>query len=905
MIAKSHRWQKTAIAAAAIALLGLSATGAMALSLGRITVLSALGEPLRAEIDIPDINAEEAASLKAAVAAPDAFTAAGLEYNPAMSSVQTSLQRRADGRAFIRLSSERPINDPFVDMILETSWSSGRIVRDYTMLFDPPVTRKAAPAPTLAQTTPAAASTASASPAKSTASTSAPAPAPAVEPVRSGKASKPAKAAASDKAPADRTHIEKPKTEAAAPAEGADHVVVKSGDTANKIATRAKPTGVSLDQMLVAMLRANPNVFIKENLNRIRSGAVMSIPTTEQAQAIPAAEANQTVLAHSKDFNEFRRNLASNAPDAGVGAAARKASGTVEAKVDDKKPAAATPDKLTLSKGALQSKAHEEKIAKERTQKEAAARAAEIAKNTAELEKIRASSAAAAAAASKAPAATASQTPAAPAATPAVAVTAQMAPVATPVSAASAPLAMESASSAASAPVEAASTPVEAASVPTATASEPVHQAESPPVLTLPEPSLMDDLMDNLWLPAGAGGLIALFGGFAFWRMRQRKKNASQMDSSFLESRLQPDSFFGASGGQRVDTNSEAASAGSSMVYSASQLDAADDVDPVAEADVYLAYGRDLQAEEILKEAARTNPGRLAIHTKLLEIFAKRRDTKSYETTATQAFKLTGDGNPDWIRICGVGLDLDPNNPLYQPGGTPQAGDAHASESESDNSAFGNSTIPVMHPSSMGQPAASADLDLDLDFSLDEEPASAISDVTGGTFASAIPEPVRAPEADPHGALDMEFDIAEEAPVTGHDPEPIALIDVPEPVVDNALSMDGVSLSLDEPSPAPSFDPTDTLPIEASAPAPAHNDLGMMEFDMGSLSLDLETPTAEHAAEAPAMATADPLETKLALAEEFVSIGDDDGARALIEEVISEASGEVRAKAQRALANLS
>ena len=889
MIAKSHRWQKTAIAAAAVALFGLSATGAMALSLGRITVLSALGEPLRAEIDVPDINAEEAASLKATIAAPDAFTAAGLEYNPAMSSVQTSLQRRADGRAFIRLSSERPINEPFVDMILETSWSSGRIVRDYTMLFDPPVARKTAPTPTLAQTSPAvAAPAASASPAKAAASTPTPAPA-VVEPARSTKTTKPAKSAsvAAEKS-AEKAPVEKPKSEApASPADGADRVTVKSGDTASKIATRAKPAGVSLDQMLVALLRTNPDAFIKENINRVRTGAVMSIPSAEQARAVPAAEASQTVLAHSKDFNEFRRNLANNAPAAAVGTAARKASGTVEAKVDDKKPAATTPDKLTLSKGAIQSKANEEKIAKERAQKETAARAAEIAKNTAELEKIRTASAAAAAAAAKVPAATASKAPAPPA-VPAIAAATPEAPATPPTPAASTAALVASA-----APAAAASAAAEVASAPAVAASEPVKHTEVPPTIALTEPTLMDDLMDNLWLPAGAGGLLAILGGFAFWRVRQRKKNASQMDSSFLESRLQPDSFFGASGGQRVDTNSESGNAtGSSMVYSASQLDAADDVDPVAEADVYLAYGRDLQAEEILKEAARTNPGRLAIHTKLLEIFAKRRDAKSYETSATQAFKLTGDGNPDWARICNVGLDLDPSNPLYQPGGAPADGTGHGAEAE--GSAFGNSTIPVMPTASVDQPASGTDLDLDLDFSIDEEPASAISDVTGGTFAPAAPEPVSAPDANAHGALDMDFDLSEEAPAPTPEPAPIASEDVP----DISLSMDGVSLSLDEPAPAPSVD----APV---SPAPAANDLGMMEFDMGSLSLDLDTPAAEKPAEAPAMATADPLETKLALAEEFVSIGDDDGARALIEEVISEATGEVRAKAQRALANLS
>ena len=149
------------MAAAVAAVFGLMSSNAAALSLGRMTVQSALGEPLRAEIDVPDINADEASSLKAAVALPEAFRAAGLEYNPAMSSLQATLQRRADGRAYIRLSSDRPINDPFVDMILEASWSSGRIVRDYTMLFDPPTLKSAAPAatPTQAQV-PASPSTA-------------------------------------------------------------------------------------------------------------------------------------------------------------------------------------------------------------------------------------------------------------------------------------------------------------------------------------------------------------------------------------------------------------------------------------------------------------------------------------------------------------------------------------------------------------------------------------------------------------------------------------------------------------------------------------------------------------------------------------------------------------------------
>lgn len=902
MIAKSHRWQQTAIAAAAIALLGLSTTGAMALSLGRITVMSALGEPLRAEIDVPDINAEEAASLKASVAAPDAFVAAGLEFNPAMSSVQASLKRRADGRAFIALSSDRAINEPFVDMILETSWASGRIVRDYTMLFDPPALRKAAPvpAPTLAQTNTAPAAT-STPPARVPAAAAQATPdatpiAAAAEPkapTKAVKAGKPAKATKQtpSAAPAPRT-AEVPAT----PADAATQVTIKSGDTASKIANRTKAAGVSLDQMLVALLRANPDAFVRENVNRIRSGAVMTIPTAEQAQSVSASEATQTVVAHSKDFNAYRRSLASNAPTAEVGAAARKASGAVEAKVEDKKPAAATPDKLTLSKGAVQSKANEDKIAQERAKKEAVERAAEIAKNTAELEKLRKASAASAATeAAKAAAAAAAESK--KVASPAPGVT--VAPIATPAPAITAPIEAIAPTAVISAPEAAASAPGDAASSAVVTAA-PAAPVVAPISNPYEEPSLVDALLENTWIPAAAGGLLALLGGFAFWRMRQRKKNASQMDSSFLESRLQPDSFFGASGGQRVDTTSEMGGTGSSMVYSASQLDAADDVDPVAEADVYLAYGRDLQAEEILKEAARINPGRLAIHTKLLEIFAKRRDTKSFEATAGQAFKLTGNNHPDWIRICGLGLDLDPTNPMYQPGGEPTHGGDQGPESQS--SAFGGSTIPVsVHPN-IDEASANSDLDLDLDFSIDDEPASAISDVTGEQIQ---PEPMdqtvtmSAPD-NGNSALDMDFDLSEDVPAPAPESKSAELPEI-------SMSMDGVSLSADEPAPVTSYAATDTMPLEATSTAATLSDTGMLEFDMGSLSLDLETPTvqsAEKPTEVPELDTADPLKTKLALADEFVSIGDDDGARALIEEVISEATGDVLAKARKALANL-
>ena len=115
----------------------------------------------------------------------------------------------------------------------------------------------------------------------------------------------------------------------------------------------------------------------------------------------------------------------------------------------------------------------------------------------------------------------------------------------------------------------------------------------------------------------------------------------------------------------------------SSLSYSPSQLDAGD-VDPVAEADVYLAYGRDLQAEEILREALRVNPERTAIHLKLLEIHAKRRDLRAYEALAADVHKLTGGTGTEWNRVVEMGKELDPGNPLYEAGVPQRAAGAEA-----------------------------------------------------------------------------------------------------------------------------------------------------------------------------------------------------------------------------------
>ena len=977
----THRWHRFALSAVAAAVVGLHSLSVQALSLGPVVIQSALGEALRAEIDILEMNAEEAATLKTQIASPDAFRAAGLDYNAAMASTRVSVLRRANGRSYIRLVSDRPVNDPFIDMILEATWSGGRIVRDYTMLLDPPALRAAASAPVqqpVAQELPAvSAPAAAAQPAAAT-------------PEAPVRAAAPRPPAAIAKAPA-ATMPAKP---AAAPMPGDKQVTVKTGDNASKIALASKASNVSLDQMLVALLRANPDAFINGNLNRLKRGAVLNLPGAQDALATDNAQARQIVVAQSRDFGEFRSKLAGMAPAAQVATADRQAAGGVQSRVDDKKPAASAPDKLTLSKGGIQAKAQADQVAKNLSAKEAASQKAEVSKTISELSKM-AAAVPAPSPANKTSAAAASATPLAVPAKPAT-------PVAATVEAAAAtPAAAPAATSTPAPSVAASATPAKpaavasAATAPVPTPAKPVVKAPPAP---LPEPSLIDKLTENPLVPVAGGTLVALLAGFGLWRMRQRK-NAKDQDSAFLDSRLQPDSFFGSSGGQRVDTNETGA--GSSIVYSPSQLDAADDVDPVAEADVYLAYGRDLQAEEILKEALKTHGGRLSVHQKLLEIYGKRRDMRNFELTANEAYKLTAGEGQDWVRICEQGLSIDPANPLYMPGGKPSVAvgipsqpmplemqnvfNAAATSPSGASGATGHAgavagaaglaTVAMTAAAASSgsstsplnaQPAAQGvdlDFDLDLDFSLDDDNAQVITDMTQATSTTKIqavesgsvpldmdfdmPEPVKpafatqtaafkAPVPDmtppvglkdtkpgviefelhelPGAALSNSGEVSRPAPLESMDTllplefEPLETQKEPkkEPSLSLSLLDDGDEFKQEA---ARSFGTTQTGPLSTFAPKLPESDattgaMELMDFNIGNLPLEMGDGPRDTQISDDLGDVENPLATKLSLAEEFNSIGDTDGARALIEEVVQEATGDLRLRAQKALAAL-
>ncbi|HOX68114.1 MAG TPA: FimV/HubP family polar landmark protein [Burkholderiaceae bacterium] len=817
-----------ALSSVAVAALSLGAVNAWALGLGRLSVQSSLGETLRAEIDVTSLTPEEAGNLKIRIAAPDTYRASGVDYNVVLPSTQATLLKRADGRPFLRLTSDRVVQEPFVDVILELSWSTGRLVREYTLLFDPPTDRPQA----AASAPPSAVATAPV--------ISAPAPAP-----RPARAAAPAAPVAQAPAPAPERAATPAATPAAPSEPVGDTYRVRSGDTLTGIASRTRRGSVSLDQTLVSLYRGNPKAFVGENMNRLKAGALLSVPSAEAAAAVDAAEARQLIQAQSADFGSFRQRLASGVPAVQADVPARKDAGTVQASVDDRKTTnAVAPDKLTLSKGASAAKpgAPEVKISKDKEKQDAAVRVAELSKNVEELKKLsgatNANGGTPAAAAPPAPAPAASVAPA-PATAPVVA----------------------------SMPAEPPATVVaeEKKAAAAASASKPAPAKAAAPQ-EAEEPGFLSELFEGnaLMLGVGGGAILALLG-FGVYRARRAKLDTGE--TSFLESRLQPDSFFGASGGQRIDTREAASGAPSSMSYSLSQLDAIGDVDPVAEADVYLAYGRDLQAEEILKEAMRSSPERMAIRTKLLEVYAKRRDTKGFELLATQLFALTGGSGEDWEKAQELGLDIDPDNTLYQPGGSPDS--MSASDSGLMSEPLGASTMPQSV--------------LPTQSSFNETPTEVLGNASEGA----------AEEID----FDLDLDALESAPAAVAPPSPPPL-----------ESFDF------EPSPTPSA----AQAFYPSAAAPGPDSKSPLEFDMSSISLDLDAPAAPASAGATDIEietdgvvddeadddNADPLARKLELAEEFRQIGDTEGARDLLQEVANKAEGTLKAKAQGMLADL-
>ncbi|HET6757598.1 MAG TPA: FimV/HubP family polar landmark protein [Burkholderiales bacterium] len=550
-----------------------------AAGLGKLTVYSGLGQPLRAEIELLSVAKDEVGTLSARLASPEAFAQAGIAFSSELAAIKLAVDNNSRGQSVIKLSSAQPFNEPFLDLLVELTWSSGRLVREYTALLDPPDVGIPLSPPVAVVP----------------------------EAIPETKPAVTAPPASQAEEPKDWHRVDH-----ASEASDGGYGPVKSGDTLSKIARDVKPADVNLEQALVSLYRANQEAF-RGNMNRLKTGYILRVPDPVEFAAVTKSEAIAEVQAQTGDWNAYRQKLGTAPIAVAERSAKRSASGKITV-ADARSDIGQSSDVLKISKaetsaaptaqpsGALQERIkslEEEVVAKEQAVKEANERVTLLERQVADMQRLVEIKGQAPAAAESKPEAAPAQTEAKP-----------------------------------------------------PQAEKPVAaQVAAPPPS---ESSFFDDLLQNL-LYLAAVALVILAGLFGIKALR--RKQSSEPAVIVDERTLAADAgemTYAAAPPQTDDVTETVITAGG-----------AEDMDPLAEAEVYLAYDREAQAEEILQEGLKKTPGRHELHLKLLEMYSRRRDFSSFDAVARQLYNSSGGMGPTWERAAAMGYALNPNNPLY------------------------------------------------------------------------------------------------------------------------------------------------------------------------------------------------------------------------------------------------
>jgi pilus assembly protein FimV len=658
------------------------------LGLGEIHLNSALNEPMNAEIDLIAAGPEELSALRASLAPKDAFTRYGIDRPPFLSTLTFKVGKSKDGRDVLLVRSTDSIPEPFVTFLVEVNWARGRLMREYTVLLDPPVytpgERASSAAPVAAATTapappaPAAAprvkTTPLPAPASTDASTAASTPAAttaAATPKRTGHAGRAAKraaststasAAASSAAPSPPPEsTSTPSAETASPVVAEGTYRVAQGDTLTKIARslHASSRG-DIDQAMIAMYRSNPEAF-GGNINILRRGAVLRVPGADEIAALNQSEA----------MSEVHRQM-----DAWRGNSATASSGHLRLVTPGAGSGTSNSSSESASSGEAQ--ALKGRVQDLESQLADAHRLLDLKNN--ELSELQRKLGAQPAPAPTPPPQTAMAPKPVPVPTPAPAETKPSTPEATAPAPAPTPL-----------PAAAENTSTPAPTAAPAPPPKPVVAKKPAPVASSGG-SWIDWLEQNLWLPAAI--IIALIAGLAIasWRRRQASGGGGGGDFPGLDStdisefrdpgarvassRGADDSFVvEESGEHRMPDFNEPAQ---HYAETTADLKAPDDTmssesavnldqgDPLAEADFHMAYGLYDQAADLVRIALEREPDRRDLRLKLLEIYFVWGNKEAFLQTA-KSLEATRDRAPagEWDKIVIMGKQICPDEPLF------------------------------------------------------------------------------------------------------------------------------------------------------------------------------------------------------------------------------------------------
>jgi pilus assembly protein FimV len=847
----------------------MSPTALYALGLGEIRLNSALNQPFDAEIELVSAAEEDLTALRAALASSDTFLRYGLD-RPAYLSDFTFRVVRSGDKDVLKVTSPRPVTEPFVTLLVEANWPRGRLLREYTVLLDPPVF-----APATAASEPAVAAPRASAPAR--------APAPPPAPPRTEPAPPPADLP-SEAAPS--------RPRAAVAAEPGETYRVRPNDTLWQIASAAYPgTRSDVNRAMVAIYQSNPNAFAG-NINVVRAGSELRMPSSGDVSSISASAAADEVARQYKLWQEGATAASAAAPDGGRLRLVTPEQGSAA-------PSTATAAAATPAPSAeLQSR-----VQQLETELAEARRLLEV--RNAELATL--------------------QGRAAPAAEPAA-----------PVEGAVPAEGTEGAAPGPEAPVAGA----EAPPAPEAAApAEPEPQPEAKPVAPQePEPSLFDRLREYWWVLLAL--LAAALGIAVFLRKRQAStsaeadleealnrrnddlrarmsKVAPKEPSIVVEERKPVEATFAkaapAAAGAAEPTRKPVAIEDTLSGEGPVSIEAGD---PLAEADFHMAYGLYDQAADLVQVAAKREPKRRDLKLKLLEIFFVWGNKDRFLEIARDMAATRRDAQPgEWDKVMIMGRQLVPEDPLFagKAGGAPDSLDMELTSADApldiELIATRAGTLPDVDLTGT-LPKVDGGED-GLDFNLDEPVRGADQDAalaptieTARIRGTSADDPTAevpiedlgldVGDLDDLGDLgDLEKELSQRVKATVEDTveRPRVAQTSDEDLLSNTSIMGGTEIAqmLDEQEPGV-IDLSDATGILPAAEVGNIEATGLMK--QPEFGIDGEAATMSEVG------------TKLDLARAYIDMGDPEGARSILDEVLKEGSATQRKEAERLLAGL-
>ncbi|OZG73663.1 hypothetical protein BTA51_07545 [Hahella sp. CCB-MM4] len=265
------------LAIAAFTVSALSAGVAKALGLGEVTVNSYLNQPLSAEIQLVNVRDLEQNEILTNLASREEFLKAGVDRIYFLSDLRFKVDKKPDGSTIIRVSSSKAVREPFLNFLVEVNWPTGRLLREYAVLIDPPTYSSEPVAPVQTPQTQVSQSTSQVSQSTSQAT--------------------PSQTTAPKTAPSPSTATVSTSSSTYGPTGG--------DDTLWSIALQTRPgSDVSPQKMMLAIQDLNPNAFFDSNINRLKSGQVLRLPTREEIDSRTSREAISAVSVQNREFAE-------------------------------------------------------------------------------------------------------------------------------------------------------------------------------------------------------------------------------------------------------------------------------------------------------------------------------------------------------------------------------------------------------------------------------------------------------------------------------------------------------------------------------------------------------------------------------------------------------------------------